>query len=368
MRWDGMKAHAGLSRASARAIPIAALLGGAVLVGGCASSELASPKTRVGALPFPGLTSLYAAADPKGVTPHRYEGGLRTAFKNEGDRGIIYTERGGFIDMAHLREAMDWTWYLSRRLERAEEEAIGSDLARTVRFEHECVDVTLRVPAGLDSQDRADVAAMAAYRLLTWHEVSTWYGYSLVAFVSEKRSTFTVDDTTSHVLGAELGRALADKAKTTAEYDAHANDALERLMGDLGAMDPEGTTRMCERVKDVWWKSGSALLFDVSVALDGKAKRPLLASDDGGMVFGRGFDGLARREGLVSEIGDWWEMKVSGAAARGVERVLGRREVRGDADLERLVADVADQLATDGVRVVRDRDAEAAGAIARSRE
>ena len=365
MRWNGMKARMASSRGAGRWWRACAVLCGACSLGGCASSELASPKTRIGALPFPGVASLYAAADPKGVTPHRYEGGLRTAFAAEGDRGIIYTERAGFIDMAHLREAMDWTWYVARLLDASAPE----DGERVVRFRHECVEATLRIPAGLDAEDRADVAAMAAYRLLTWHEVSTWYGYSLIAFVSEKRSTFTVDDTTSHVLGAGVGRELVETAPVAAAYDAAADEALERLMRDLGAMDPAATTRMCERVKESWWKAGNATLFDAHVALEGGLKRPLLVREGGGIELGQGLGGASpRREGLASELGDWWTLKVSGSAAREVERVLGRREVRGDAELARLVEDVAAQLASSGARVVRDDDATAANAVARGRE
>lgn len=319
---------------------------------GCASQGLHTPKTRIGALPFPGVTSLYAAADPRGVTPHRYEGGLATVLAAEGDRGIIYTSRAGFIDMAHLRESMDWTWYLARLIETSPVE----DGAHVARFTHECIRAELRVPTGLNDEQRAYVAALASYRLLTWHEISTWYGYSLVAFVSEKRSTFTVDDTTSHVVGARVGRELAMRAKTLAEYDDAANEALERLMEELGAMEPSQTTRMCEMVKGAWWDRSEARLIDAHVALQDGAKRPLLAMEGGGVELGEPLTGLGAPAGMP-QLGDWWTFEVSGAAARGVERVLGRREVRGDDDLSRLTEDVAQAIVADvGVRVVRDAD------------
>lgn len=334
----------------------AVIVAGTVLAlgatGGCASSGLQTPKTRIGALPFPGVTSLYAAADPQGVTPHRYAGGIATMFAAEGDRGIIYTTRAGFIDMAHLRESMDWTWYLARLIEKSPVE----DGRRVARFRHECVRGELRVPTGLDDAQCAYVAAMAAYRLLTWHEISTWYGYSLVPLVSEKRSTFTVDDTTSHVVGVGVGRELAMRARTAVEYDAAADQALSRLMEELGAIGPDQTTRTCELVKDSWWRGNTPTLLDAHVALETGVKRPLLVMEDGGVELGAPLEGLAPADGMPN-LGAWWTFRVSGTAARGVERVLGRREVRGDADLLLLVDDVANQIGShDGVRVVRDSD------------
>lgn len=354
MHWSGMKVCGALIRVGLRALLRAGTIAAMVGISGCAASGLQAPKTRIGALPFPGIASLYAAADPEGVTPHRYAGGLQTMFLAEGDRGIIYTTRAGFIDMAHVRQAMDWTWYLTRLIEASEEVDVDEGV-RVVRFTHECVRGELRVPTGLSEVQRAQVAAMAAHRLLTWHEVSTWYGYSLVPMVSERRSTFTVDDSTSHVLGAGLGREVAILARTRAEYDEAADVALEGLMREYGAMEPSETTRMCAVVKGVWWEGGRARVFDANVAILDGDKRPLLAMECGGVELGVPLAGL--EAGGLPELGRWWKLEVSGVAARGVERVLGTRVVRGDADLARLVEDVAGQLAMEeGVRVVRDAD------------
>lgn len=366
MRLRQMKARVGPGD-SGRRVATAGLASAACVLlagaGGCASSGLQSPKTRIGALPFPGITSLYAAADPAGVTPHRYEGGLNMVVAAEGDRGIIYTMRAGFIDMAHLRESMDWTWYLARLIEASPEH----DGVRIVRFAHECVDGELRVPAGLDEAQRAYVAGLAAYRLLTWHEVSTWYGYSLVPLVSEKRSTFTVDDTASHVVGVGLGRGLAVLAHSREAYDAAADHALDVLMAHIGALEPSETTRMCDQVKGSWWQGSSAILLDAHTALRDGAKRPLLAMEDGGVELGPALDGLEPAAGMLP-LGSWWTFVVAGPTGRQVERVLGRSRVEGDDDLMRLIEDVAEQAAQEGMRVVRDVDVTAPGDVELSRQ
>ena len=49
--------------------------------------------------------------------PHGYLGNA-----GEGN-GIIYTRRGGFVDMAHLRDQADWTAYLYSRILLAKEKA-----------------------------------------------------------------------------------------------------------------------------------------------------------------------------------------------------------------------------------------------------
>src|SRR4051794_16399068 len=83
------------------------------------------PRDRLGCLPFPGLMTLYATADPARLGRHRYEDLPRLFQEDEAGRGIIYTERAGFVDLAHVRIAIDWTRYCAHAVRDALEARQG---------------------------------------------------------------------------------------------------------------------------------------------------------------------------------------------------------------------------------------------------
>src|SRR5262249_12707791 len=96
---------------------VGAALAAAMLTGGVADEH--TPRWRLGALPFPGPLSLYAAADATDLGMHRYTSWWERPFEEgEGARGIMYTCRAGFLDLAHLRDAVDWTRYLRDHVQR----------------------------------------------------------------------------------------------------------------------------------------------------------------------------------------------------------------------------------------------------------
>src|SRR5436190_23969737 len=81
-------------------------------LGGCASSAAAdAPRDRLGCLPFPGPMTLYTVADPARLGHHRSGRWPKPFADDEKERGILYTTRAGFLDLAHVRIAIDWTHY-----------------------------------------------------------------------------------------------------------------------------------------------------------------------------------------------------------------------------------------------------------------
>ena len=113
-----MRARPATLRHRALALPCVLALG---LLSACASGP-AEPRMRLGSLPFPGLFSLYATAEPGELGVHRYESWWdQTVRVGETSRGIMYTCRAGFVDLSHIRESMDWVRFMHDRvLERLE--------------------------------------------------------------------------------------------------------------------------------------------------------------------------------------------------------------------------------------------------------
>jgi len=145
------------------------------------------------AVPFVNIDQVISVAD---LDEHHYMGK-----KSEGV-GTIYTKRGGFIDIGHLRDQIDWTRFLYTTIL----EARGKGKV-TIRLRKEAGRKTLylNVPTELSDSDCISLAGKIAYDFSLWHEISTWFGASTIPFVPEKFSSFSVEDVYSNLLGIHIG-------------------------------------------------------------------------------------------------------------------------------------------------------------------
>ena len=280
---------------AAAGMPAAAFLLAAVLMGagGCVSTPPGQPRYRTGALPFPGLFSLYETADPLQLGRHR-AGQERRAADDEVERGIVYTTRAGFLDIAHVRIAVDTTRYCVEGLRGA---VARGDAELTLHGPDKSLfHVTLNYPpgwadahAGASAAGR-DVLADAlclragqrlAYLMMTWHELTTWFGYRRLFFVDESPSAFTWEDTMSHVVGLRvaeraLARAAADSGGPAGQgdsdgaFDDAVTHALALELVRLGAVAPNQTDEAVRAVEGRWWAWGRPLKrqFDVGLSDD----------------------------------------------------------------------------------------------------
>jgi hypothetical protein len=229
---------------------------GLLAAGVVAASSWPSPEPRMryGSLPFPGRFTLYKAAGPADLGVHRSGPWIdRLGEADETSGGILYTARAGFLDLAHMREYIDWGKFVhDRALEciRTGEASFEFDWSGG-RF---VVEVTPAARAGTD-RDREARAALLAQRLVvalgTWHEAATWHGYRTYPGISEQRSAFTWDDTTSHVVASRVvGRALEAGGP---DWDGAVTAVLAAELEDLGAVDAQTSLHAVELIRGVWW-------------------------------------------------------------------------------------------------------------------
>ena len=127
---------------------------------------------------------------------HRYMG-----HKREGT-GTIYTRKGGFIDIGHLRDQTDWTRYLYTIILNSRGKG---EVILPLRKEAGRKTLYLNVPENFESSDCILLAGKITYDLSLWHEISTWFGASTVPLVPEKFSSFSVEDVYSNLLGVHVG-------------------------------------------------------------------------------------------------------------------------------------------------------------------
>lgn len=265
----------------ARSISILAAALGALLAGCTRTHEI--PRARLGALPFPGATTLFSACGTADLGAHHYAGRLeRPLSAGEGARGIVYTCRAGFLDLAHLRETVDWTWYLHARA--GELLAQGGGVS-TFTYDKTDFELSVTPPAAMaDVPDHLrrqvlDDAALrigqrAAYFVQTWHEIESWYGLRTVFFVPEDRSAFTWDDSTSHLVGMEIaGRIIRSRPS---DYDAAAAAEIRRTLEELGAVSASRVEAAAMAVSMRWWSGNSPLKRDLETGLESGRKTPWL--------------------------------------------------------------------------------------------
>ncbi len=174
--------------------------------------------------------------------PHSYLG-------NDGEgNGIIYTQRGGFVDMGHLRDQADWTAYLYSRIVLAQQ---NGNLTLRLGREGGSKLLSLNIPASLSIDDALQLAGRIAYDLSIWHEIATWYGSSTIPFVPERYSSFSIEDPYSNLLGITIGIAAI---KSGLPYE----EAMTKLIGNTletlcAVVSQNETYNAMEAVRNLWW-------------------------------------------------------------------------------------------------------------------
>jgi hypothetical protein len=144
-------------------------------------------------VPFVSIDQVISIDD---LGDHHYMGN-----KREG-KGTIYTNKGGFIDIGHLRDQIDWTRFLYHTILNSRGKG---EVVLPLRNEAGRKTLFLNVPEKLDYSDCILLAGKITFDLSLWHEISTWYGASTIPFVSEKFSSFSVEDVYSNLLGIHIG-------------------------------------------------------------------------------------------------------------------------------------------------------------------
>jgi hypothetical protein len=175
--------------------------------------------------------------------PHNFMG-----HKDE-KNGNLYTRRGGFLDMGHLRDCADWTAYLYNLLKASQTDAKFTHIE--LRNEGGAKSLTLNVPKDFDDEKLIQLAGKISYDLSLWHEISTWFGARYVPLVPERFSSFSPEDMYSNLLGVHLGmRAI----RNNLDYNEAMTNELNKMLDSLEAFNTEAETfEAMLKVNQVWY-------------------------------------------------------------------------------------------------------------------
>jgi hypothetical protein len=173
--------------------------------------------------------------------------------------GMVYTSRGGFIDIGHLREAADRTKYIS-------ELSFENMMKGQTQFSFRVLEparyfVSIQYPQNWDNlQEKEKIAKdvsieigqYCAQTTTIWHEMVTWFGYKSSGFFSEYLSAFSWEDPYSDLLGVTLAaRALKSNENN---YDDAMTSLIPQQLHGLGAQPPAVGKQALNRIRGQWFK------------------------------------------------------------------------------------------------------------------
>ncbi len=171
------------------------------------------------------------------------------------NNGNIYTKRGGFLDLGHLRDCADWTAYLYQLILASKE---NKEL-EIIHLGNEGGSKTLilEIPEDFNESEACELAGKIAYDLSLWHEIATWYGTSYVPLVPERYSSFSPEDLYSNLLGVHLGMAAI---KSDLEYNEAMTVLLSEMLDSLETVTSrEETYNAMVTVDEIWYTSQKRL-------------------------------------------------------------------------------------------------------------
>ncbi|MCL1140575.1 DUF4056 domain-containing protein [Shewanella pneumatophori] len=226
-------------------------------------------KVKVGPVPVPFFRYANTLA-VESVGPHAFEAGTFSFQKDapNGQRGTehngqMYTLKGGFIDLAHVRDTADNAIALFYRIY----PLLGQ--SQTIKLPDEIGPRVIELKefdtSSLTPRERWESAAAIAVRLAYFmaeaHEVAQWHGYRSWAPWSETVSAYSPEDLYSNMLGAKIALGLLNNnlAMSKELYNQHMTQWLAATLAWLEPVSIAQTNALFDVIDGYWWDSNQAL-------------------------------------------------------------------------------------------------------------
>ena len=219
---------------------------------------------QVGRMKVPGY-EVQNVLDISELGTHQYNKGTLALQPRGGERivsdeasGILYTCRGGFIDLAHVRDNTDRTLYLVSQIGHIAASGgtipiIGEGAERRIVVKP--LDPHLVRAYGL-REVVTSLAEWVDFQASIWHEITTWYGWSSTAFF-ERPSAFSPEDLYSNLVGVKITGAIIRRhaAPSELEYNRAVTALLRDALVKLGPLPKDASRLAFEYVDGIWWDS-----------------------------------------------------------------------------------------------------------------
>jgi len=217
------------------------------------SATLQEPAGRPCCVLRPNVFGLANIVDLGDLTNHVYGG----AYPFREKSGLIYTCRGGFVDLGHARDLADLTGYIASKAVGL----LGSGGTLALRPEGTGLTRVIRFHALNQTPDPELCVLLAqriAYEISIWHEIVTWFP----GVVPQRVSSFSPEDNFSNLLGTYIG---ADALRSSADFQTAALSAIHTRLTALKPMARADTQAAFDAVKNKWWKDTPSPVADDAV-------------------------------------------------------------------------------------------------------
>lgn len=177
--------------------------------------------------------------------------------------GMLYTCKGGFIDVGHVREAADRTAYcketvykniMENKKEFSYHVVEPSEYTVKITYPSSWVNYSQKEKEEIANEVSIDMGQYLAHTSLIWHEIITWYGFATVAGFPDRISSFSWEDPYSDVMGTRLGvAALRNKEY---KYDDAMTKLLNAELKELDVQPASVARRAAKRIAGQWYTGG----------------------------------------------------------------------------------------------------------------
>lgn len=190
---------------------------------------------------------------------------------------MLYTLRGGHIDLAHVRGPADQT---KKAYDRAYSCIVNGRKSFTVKpaWERITNKVQFEYPSNWDKTPKAQreqiaheialkVAPVVGYNSSLYHEMLTWKGAKFFLIEPELKSSFSWEDIYSNAVGAWVAADTLAKtrgANFNATFTRLLNDELERL----GVVSKAKAQAITKSVEGKWYTAASLMKKNMDSHVD----------------------------------------------------------------------------------------------------
>ncbi|MGR5221101.1 DUF4056 domain-containing protein [Vibrio parahaemolyticus] len=220
-------------------------------------------KAELGSVPVP-FYSIKNVLSMEGVEAHDFNDGSSSVVSSlfgaaDEVNGLIFTNKGGFIDTAHVRDTADFTLYLYHAIHNRQQNAFEIALTPELMERR----IVLRNLDQLDNgnHEEAKLAGLLAFRLAQWHEIAQWYGLVSVGGFKEYPSAFSPEDLYSNMLGALITMEIiqVNPDITQSAFVALFPQYFRKHLKQLESQDVDTTIAKLETLDGIWWDSDKRL-------------------------------------------------------------------------------------------------------------
>jgi hypothetical protein len=184
----------------------------------------------------------------------------------------MYTCKGGFIDLGHVREGADRAAYLAK--------ITKQNLTKNQKqFSFQIIEpskywVKITYPSNwnkISPQQKgkiiddmsANLGQYLAHKTLIWHEIITWYGFATIVLFPDTPSAFSWEDPYSDVIGTSIG--IQAWRNPTPSYDQAVTRILRETLRELDVQPAEVCRHAAKWVDGRWYTGGMYFFIDMKI-------------------------------------------------------------------------------------------------------